>query len=345
VLHGRYTKAASGTIKLKGKIAGQLYERSIAVNLPDAEAANDVLATLWARTRIDDISSGRLKAATPAKGAELDKQITNIGLEFRLMTQFTSFVAVEDRIVNQNGKPVTVQVPVELPAGTSARENVIENFWRRRDPNGVIASSNGTGSGSGGASLPVNARQVSQLATLSAGVVNASAAQVVTVTADSSAIDTTSSSVTTVMRPDANGNFRVVTGGGGGGGYGSGRGSGSGGDAKPTPEKKKKPRTPEEIKEARLKEKLHSWLYAVVARLAEGDAKPTPNELMFVHDGKAEIQIELTVRSAELIEKLKAAGFEVVSEKGKTIVFGRIAIEKLAALVEIEEVKLILPKI
>ena len=99
------------------------------------------------------------------------------------------------------------------------------------------------------------------------------------------------------------------------------------------------------IRETRLKEKLHSWVYAIVAHLAKGDAKPTPNEAMFVRDGKAEIQIELTVKSQQVIDKLKAAGFEVVSEKGKATVIGRIALDKLAALAEIEEVKLILPKI
>src|SRR5204862_1571119 len=40
ILYGRYTKAASGTIKLKGKVARQPYERTINVNLPESEAAN-----------------------------------------------------------------------------------------------------------------------------------------------------------------------------------------------------------------------------------------------------------------------------------------------------------------
>jgi Ca-activated chloride channel family protein len=39
------------------------------------------------------------------------------------MTQFTSFVAVEEAVVSMNGKPVTVTVPVELPQGVS-REGV-----------------------------------------------------------------------------------------------------------------------------------------------------------------------------------------------------------------------------
>ena len=121
IVHGRFTKAASGTIKLHGKVAGQPYEREIALNLPESQADNDVLATLWARTRIDELSSDRLKAESEEKGVELDNLITSIGLDFGLLTSFTSFVAVEDRVVNQNGSPITVQVPVELPEGMNRK--------------------------------------------------------------------------------------------------------------------------------------------------------------------------------------------------------------------------------
>jgi hypothetical protein len=39
--------------------------------------------------------------------------------DFRLMTQFTSFVAVEEKRVVEGGKPRLVQVPVEMPSGVS----------------------------------------------------------------------------------------------------------------------------------------------------------------------------------------------------------------------------------
>lgn len=350
ILHGRYTKAASGTIKLKGKVAGQPYERSIAINLPDAEAANDVLATLWARTRIDQISSESLKATNKTSADELNKQITNLGLEFRLLTQFTSFVAVEDRVVNQNGKPVTVQVPVELPSGMD-RKTTSGGSQEVVSVDGLGASANMT-------TAKLSNLQVNGQRQVSYGVLNSSATSV-----------TTSS-----KKPKG----KQRSGQGSGVGYGSGNGSGgSSGMASGSPPpparsvsvnamlispqagltssvdvtsepqivKAEVAVTPEMLREARLKEKLYSWIFDLVSRLQKGDQKPTANEAKFVRDGKAEIQIELTVRSVEVIEKLKAAGFEVVSEKGKTIVFGRIAIEKLVALAEIEEVKLILPKI
>ncbi|MEO5858757.1 MAG: TonB family protein, partial [Pyrinomonadaceae bacterium] len=114
IVKGRYTKGARGTIKLKGTLAGAPYERSIDVTLPEAEPLNDSLASLWARQRIDELSSDALNAKQPKV---IEKQITDLGLEFGLMTRFTSFVAVEERIVNQNGTQVKMEVPVEAPSG------------------------------------------------------------------------------------------------------------------------------------------------------------------------------------------------------------------------------------
>jgi Ca-activated chloride channel family protein len=50
---------------------------------------------------------------------DLKESITQLGLKFRLMTQFTSFVAVEASVVTQGGVPTRVEVPVELPHGVS----------------------------------------------------------------------------------------------------------------------------------------------------------------------------------------------------------------------------------
>ena len=204
-IFGRYTKAASGVIKLKGKVAGQPYERSISIVLPETAAANDALATLWARTRVDELSMSRLKAAAK-DGEDLDKQITGIGLEFGIMTKFTSFVAVEDRVANPNGDPARVEVPNVLPEGMDPKNadtpfrrlEVIGSLQRPpavtfgTSPGGLtgggggggvsVVTKSGTGSGSGSGSGRGSA-------TASTVTVNSSASQVVTVTA---AVDVTS---------------------------------------------------------------------------------------------------------------------------------------------------------
>jgi hypothetical protein len=93
-----------------------------------------------------------------------------------------------------------------------------------------------------------------------------------------------------------------------------------------------------------LKSKLHAWVYALVTRLDKKDSLPGPNEAAFVRDGKASIRIELIDASPETLEKLKALGFDLASQKDKTLI-GRIAIEKLTALADLDEVQLVLPKL
>ncbi len=120
VISGRYAAPGSGTIRLRGRMAGRDFTREIRVNLPATERENDVLGTLWARRKIADLMSQDFQGmqyGTPR--AEIKDQITKLGLEFRLMTQFTSFVAVEEKTVTEGGQPRQVQVPVEMPEGMS----------------------------------------------------------------------------------------------------------------------------------------------------------------------------------------------------------------------------------
>jgi Ca-activated chloride channel homolog len=124
VIHGRFTKSGSGVVKLKGKSFGREVVREIPVTFPETETNHDVLATLWARTRIDDLMASDysgIQSGNPK--TEIKDTITNLGIEYRLLTQFTSFVAVEERIVTDGGQPRKIEVPVELPEGVS-REGI-----------------------------------------------------------------------------------------------------------------------------------------------------------------------------------------------------------------------------
>ena len=120
VIVGRYDRPGNGRVRLRGKRGGQDWSREIAVRLPESEARHDVLATLWARTRVEDLMSEDWTGAQHSQmRGDLRESITQLGLQFRLMTQFTSFVAVEESTVTQGGVPVKVEVPVELPHGVS----------------------------------------------------------------------------------------------------------------------------------------------------------------------------------------------------------------------------------
>src|SRR5437879_1213749 len=120
VVTGRYSAPIKGSIRLRGKRAGEDFIREIPVALAGSGSQNDVLAGFWARRRIDDLMSQDWAGAQAGNTKpEVQKEITQLGLDYRLMTQFTSFVAVEDRVVTKDGRPQRVEVPVDMPEGVS----------------------------------------------------------------------------------------------------------------------------------------------------------------------------------------------------------------------------------
>ena len=100
-------------------------------------------------------------------------------------------------------------------------------------------------------------------------------------------------------------------------------------------------------KEARRRqmfaEKFHFWVFAVFERLEKGQTGPAENESKFVAEGKADVQIYFTTKTPAAVEKLKALGFEIVSDKDKNILIGKIPIGKLAEIAQIAEVQYVLP--
>lgn len=119
ILSGRYSGNGKGTIRLRGKMAGRDFVREIPVDFSSTES-HDVLATLWARTRVDDLMSQDFNGAQRGNiQPDVKQSIVQLGLDYRLMTQYTSFVAVEEMIVTDGGKPRRVDVPVEVPEGVN----------------------------------------------------------------------------------------------------------------------------------------------------------------------------------------------------------------------------------
>jgi Ca-activated chloride channel family protein len=133
VVTGRYTAPAQGVVRLVGRRAGDFYSREIHVSFPAQENQNNAIASLWARDRIDDLMSQDWAGVQQGTlRADLRQQITQLGLDYHLMTQFTSFVAVEDRVVTDGGKPKRIQVPVEMAEGVQ-----YEPIWSGNMPPGM----------------------------------------------------------------------------------------------------------------------------------------------------------------------------------------------------------------
>ena len=307
ILTGRYAGNGKGVIRLKGKMSGREFVREIPVDFSSL-AQHDVLATLWARTRVDDLMSNDLQGAQQGTMRdELKQQIIQLGLNYRLMTQFTSFVAVEEMIVTDGGQPRRIDVPVEVPEGVNRetaygeerglanlpmRAQPTKNLYiaspkptsgssqdkaRRRSGGGGRGNGSGVGTGVGGAAPPpmVNSRVLA----------------------------------------DADESVTIRT------------------------------LTPEERKRADLQAKIHPTVLAVIDRLKVRNSVAGVEESKFIHGGKAELQIWLTDKTDEAMAKLKELGFEVVLDpKTAKLVIGRMPIEKLAALAELKFVRFVAPQ-
>lgn len=120
IVKGRYAHAAEGDIAIRGLVRGRPWKQVLHVNFPDRTSDGAAIPTIWARERIEDLQSQDwMGAQTGQPNPSIKEDIINTALEFRLMSQYTSFVAVEQRVVNVSGELKTIDVPVEMPEGVS----------------------------------------------------------------------------------------------------------------------------------------------------------------------------------------------------------------------------------
>jgi Ca-activated chloride channel family protein len=122
LVHGRLEGKADGSFTLKGRTGEGAFSRQITVREKRAKTPKDAdaMASLWARKKVEHLTHQDLRALQQQNFPdELKKQVTQLGLDYDLMTPFTSFVAVEKMRVTAGGEPVTVDVPVEMPEGVS----------------------------------------------------------------------------------------------------------------------------------------------------------------------------------------------------------------------------------
>ncbi|MCO6429921.1 MAG: VWA domain-containing protein [Deltaproteobacteria bacterium] len=114
LLFGKWRGEKKGTITVSGKSAGGTFERNIDLSKLDADARLHGLKYLWARHKIASLSDyNRLQWRK-----EYQEQITYLGLKYNLLTEYTSFLAV-DEVIRNKEQAQTVKQPLPLPKGVS----------------------------------------------------------------------------------------------------------------------------------------------------------------------------------------------------------------------------------
>ena len=116
---GRYSKGGTGTVTLSGFAGGKPYSKTMPVILPNLEPENAVIEPIWARAKVDQLMEEKdVNTRRHSTQEALVREITNVALAHHIMTQYTSFVAVDESTHRLIGDSRTVAVPVELPEGS-----------------------------------------------------------------------------------------------------------------------------------------------------------------------------------------------------------------------------------
>jgi len=115
VVFGKWKGEPTGSVIVSGMNGTGRYHKEITVDNSLSEDLSAPLKYLWARSRIDRISNFNSQKGNRGKREEL----VSLGLQYNLLTQFTSFVAVDEIVRNPDGQSKDVKQPLTLPKNVS----------------------------------------------------------------------------------------------------------------------------------------------------------------------------------------------------------------------------------
>ena len=304
IITGRFTGKPAGKITIKGYRGSGDFSRTIAVDFSASGAANAALEKIWARQKVEDLMAQDW-SGIQSGNSKYKAEIVEVGLSHSLATQFTSFVAVEEKTVVQDGKPIRIEVPVELPSGVSPLAvpggDRLEAFAKMsKAPNVSVGGGAGAGVGAGNYMYRTVQPSATPAPPIGGPVYSSrvgTASETVEVQAQTATVDT-----------------MLIT----------------------KPEKRADRERDKDHKqvEAKLSAELLAIYRCSVARQAStaaGACKPLPAHVKLV--------VELNDSGAEVEKKLRSAGFKLTSGSGTKELTGTIAPARLAQLAQIVEVK------
>ncbi len=134
VLFGKWRWEPPGNIRITGKTGTQDYVQEIDVSQIVPSEENSAICYLWARKKVDMLTAYGYAREDDNTKAE----ITSIGLDYSMVTPYTSFVAVLDTIRNPEGDSMDVDQPSPLPQGVS--ELAIGGYLMGAEPELLIMS-------------------------------------------------------------------------------------------------------------------------------------------------------------------------------------------------------------
>lgn len=313
---GRYTAPGAGTISLTGFAAGKPYKQDLKVVFPAKQSDNEVIKPIWARAKVDRLMSEDWFGAQQGQvNKELKEEIVKTALDYHIMTQYTSFVAVEETRQTKNGDLKQVVVPVEMPEGVS-RELTVGGGGGTAGGAGFMNGSISTNIGKamtryskpgGYAPMPASLPAPSPISASSSNALQKTTSVRVRGTLQAKE----------VKYQEADGSLGQMV-------------------DQSAPEHRSAAKD-EESKKNDAGRIDKSKLSIELQSLGQKRKQTKIDQMLEIKDGKVLIKILLTDSSESVIKQLKKLGLEVKSIKGKTVI-GSIAIESLELLIKLKEV-------
>lgn len=114
LLFGKYKGYPRGNITITGITGKGTFKKTIPISNSET-GKNKALQYLWARERIRLLGD----YARVDHDEDLKNEILQLGINYNLLTDYTSFVAIDSEVRNTTGTQTTVTQPLPLPAGVS----------------------------------------------------------------------------------------------------------------------------------------------------------------------------------------------------------------------------------
>lgn len=114
LVFGKYKGEPKGEIRIKGQTGTGSFEKVFDVGQYQSSRKNAALRYLWAREKIRLLDDYNQVSHSDERIAE----VTKLGLDYNLMTAYTSFIAVDHEVVmKEDGETVSVKQALPLPSG------------------------------------------------------------------------------------------------------------------------------------------------------------------------------------------------------------------------------------
>ncbi|HLA32668.1 MAG TPA: VIT domain-containing protein [Pseudomonas sp.] len=116
VVFGKWRGEARGSLRVEGRGAAGPYRAEVRIEPEQAREDNRALAYLWARHKVASLTDQETLEGDYAHS----QAILDLGLKYSLLTPYTSFIAVDERVRNLDpANTASVKQPLPLPQGVS----------------------------------------------------------------------------------------------------------------------------------------------------------------------------------------------------------------------------------